>query len=92
MKSPFPGMDPFLEPHGLDVHASLAAGSRDSLNEQLPEDLVASVQERVIVEDEGGQGYRFGPDVRVFEPRTKPTGAAAGPPASPGLISPRFSC
>jgi hypothetical protein len=31
-------MDPYLEPHWLDVHASLAIGSRDSLNEQLPDD------------------------------------------------------
>ncbi len=80
MKSPFPGMDPYLEPHWLDVHASLAVGSRDSLNEQLPEDLVASVEERVAIESQGGEDHLFGPDVRVFEPRaegTESSGAAA---------------
>jgi hypothetical protein len=68
MKSPFPGMDPYLEPHWLDVHSSLVIGSRDSLNEHLPDDLVASAEERVAVESESGGERLIGPNVKIFEP------------------------
>ena len=36
MKSPFPGMDPYLEEFWPDVHASLIIYARDQLEEQLP--------------------------------------------------------
>jgi hypothetical protein len=68
MKSPFPGMDPYLEPHWLDVHSSLANNARDSLNEHLPADLIASVEERIAVQSESGVDQIYGPDVRVFQP------------------------
>jgi len=68
MKSPFPGMDPYLEPHWLDIHTSIMAAARQALNRQLPEDLIASVEERVAIESEEGPQHEFGPDVRVFEP------------------------
>jgi hypothetical protein len=67
MPSPFPGMDPYLEPHWRDVHTSLISGARDMLNQRLPEDLIASAEERVAVESEEGEERRFAPDVRVFE-------------------------
>lgn len=68
MKSPFPGMDPYLERHWLDVHTSLVTGARDALNQQLPADLVASAEERIAVESQSGEEHIFGPDVRVVEP------------------------
>jgi hypothetical protein len=67
MKSPFPGMDPYLEPHWLDIHTKLVAYAADDLNERLPDDLIASTEERVAVESESGEEHVFGPDVRVFE-------------------------
>jgi len=67
MKSPFPGMDPFLEPHWVDIHSSLVVGTRDELNLHLPEDLVARSEERVAVESDDGD-REIGPDVRVFSP------------------------
>jgi len=67
MKSPFPGMDPYLEPHWLDVHGFLVISARNSLNEQLPEDLIATSEERVAIESDSGMEHTFGPDVRVFE-------------------------
>ena len=72
MKSPFPGMDPYLERHWLDVHASLITSARNTLNQRLPDDLIARAEERVAVEagpeDPSGPGRRrIGPDVRVFE-------------------------
>ena len=36
MKNPFPGMNPYLEPHWGDVHASLVIYIRDQLQRKLP--------------------------------------------------------
>ena len=70
-KSPFPGMDPFLEFHWRDVHQSLAIYTRDALNEVLPEQLRCLAQERVyIAADESTRQTRY-PDVYVAE---KPRG------------------
>ena len=81
MKSPFPGMDPYLERHWLDVHTSLVADARAALNERLPDDLAASAEERVAVESEAGRDAVVGPDVRIttlaFEPTLDPAGATA---------------
>lgn len=67
MKSPFPGMDPFLEAHWRDVHASLVVYIRDALQGALPGSLFARVEERVFLESEGDdQPLRSThPDVRV---------------------------
>lgn len=67
MKSPFPGMDPYLEQHWLDVHGKLVAYAADALNAVLPNALVASIEERVAVESEGDIAHIYGPDVRVVE-------------------------
>lgn len=67
MPSPFPGMDPYLEAHWLDVHTALVAAARRALNERLPEDLIARAEERVAIESEAGTSSTLGPDVRVFE-------------------------
>ena len=81
MKSPFPGMDPFLEPHWPDVHGSMVMSSRDSLNEQLPADLVASAEERVAIESETGPDRVFLPDIRIVEPPARGIGIAESPSA-----------
>jgi hypothetical protein len=76
MKSPFPGMDPWLESHWGDVHSSLAIYTRDELQPQLPPDLRARVEEYVSVESDELTGG-FYPDVRVVErPSTAGTQAA----------------
>lgn len=79
MRSPFPGVDPYLEPHWLDVHTALIAGARDSLNQTLPDDLIASAEERIAVESEEGQEHRFGPHVKVFEAPDAPATSAPQP-------------
>lgn len=68
-KSPFPGMDPFMERHWEDVHTALIGYIRDTLQPQLSDDLIARMEETVYVEDESGETVRR-PDVRVVE---KPT-------------------
>jgi hypothetical protein len=72
-------MDPYLEPHWPDVHSSFVTGARDALNEQLPDDLVASAEERVAGESESGEEQLVGPDVRVFEPPAAGTAAVENP-------------
>ena len=39
LKSPFPGMDPYLEAHWGDVHTRLIVYSGDQFRPQLPTDL-----------------------------------------------------
>src|SRR5262245_23261168 len=67
MNSPFPGMDPYLEAHWRDVHARLILYACDQLEPQLPGDLIARVEERVVVEPEEGDDRAIYPDVRVVE-------------------------
>lgn len=76
MKSPFPGMDPYLEQHWRDIHASLIIYSRDQLEEQLPGNLIARVEERVVIEPEEGNGRSIYPDVRIVEHPRGATSAA----------------
>ena len=66
MKSPFPGMDPWLEAHWRDVHTSMMTYIRDQIQDQLPVDLVARVEETVSVDFEDGS-RSIVPDVRVVE-------------------------
>src|SRR5438270_12718142 len=67
MKSPFPGLDPYLEMHWGDVHHRLIQYASDGLQPGLPPDLVARVEERVFVETEVGSRRRMVPDVRVVQ-------------------------
>ena len=67
MKNPFPGMNPYLERHWGDVHTTLMVYIRDQINEQLPGDLEARVEESVSI-DMGEEHVRtVYPDVRVVE-------------------------
>lgn len=65
-KSPFPGMDPFLERHWRDVHTSLMIYTRDQIQSQLPADLLARVEEGVSVDTADAVRLVY-PDVRVVE-------------------------
>lgn len=67
MKSPFPGMDPYLEARWGDVHQSFITYARDALQPNLPEDLRARVEERVFVETEAEQSRRIIPDLHVAQ-------------------------
>jgi hypothetical protein len=60
-------MDPYLEQSWRDVHAGLIVYSRDELQDQLPEDLYARVEERVVLECSEPLHQARYPDVRVVE-------------------------
>jgi hypothetical protein len=68
MKSPFPGMDPYLEDQGRwpDFHASMITYCRDALSERLPEDYVAQQGENVrVVTWQEGPLRPMQPDVAI---------------------------
>jgi len=88
-RSPFPGMDPWLEQFWGDVHAALATYARDQLNERLVPGLVARMQERVYIESPLLEGRQWSPDVHVFEKRRAPAqtaGRTGGVVAEPELL------
>jgi hypothetical protein len=66
MKSPFPGMDPYLEEHWLDVHTKLVAYCADALNGGLPDELIARTEERIAIESDGEDFGSVIPDVSLF--------------------------
>lgn len=76
-------MDPYLEQHWGDVHSRLIMYAADRLQEGLPRDLRARVEERVFVESQNGSGRSIYPDIRVVEvPRQGQV-----PPRSPGGVA-----
>src|SRR5688572_24915406 len=69
-------MDPYLEVHWRDVHASLIIYARDQVQRHLPGEPFARVEERVFVESDEGFIRSVYPDVRVVE-----HGRSGGPTA-----------
>jgi hypothetical protein len=67
MKSPFPGMDPYLEATWRDVHATLVVYIRDQLQPQLGGPLRARVEERLVVITPLDEAQGIYPDVWVFQ-------------------------
>ena len=66
-KSPFPGMDPYLEQHWGDVHTSLMVYIRNQINAQLPDELQARVEESTAIQIEDEVRRVVFPDVRIVE-------------------------
>ena len=67
MKSPFPGMDPFLERHWQDVHSRFMVYASTQLNRQLPTELLARVEESLAVETDDVRTRTIYPDITVVE-------------------------
>src|SRR5262249_61790103 len=92
MKSPFPGMDPYIEACGLweDVHHDLISEIQYALAKVAPERYLVRTGERsyvVLVESEGKTSHPVPPDVSVTAPRgrkkaTKRGGTALAEPPS----------
>jgi hypothetical protein len=68
-KSPFPGMDPYLEQHWLDVHQRLCDYACDALQPQLGDRFVARLNERLVVEEPGADPRAIHPDVLLSRSR-----------------------
>ena len=67
MKSPFPGMDPYIERYWREVHEGLIIYTRDQLQERLPRPLRARAEQREILEQESDTLRDIYPDVYVVE-------------------------
>lgn len=65
-KSPFPGMDPWLESRWPEVHASLIVYARNQINSQLPGDLQANIEQNLQVYAEDDHSA-VRPDINVSE-------------------------
>lgn len=78
MKSPFPGMDPYLESYWSNVHVILLAAIQEALQPLLPRGLRARAEEQVMLESSEGEPIaRYRPDVVVVERGQRhPEGAA----------------
>jgi hypothetical protein len=85
VKSPFPGLDPYLEARWGDVHQRLITYAADQLGSQLPPDLRARVEERVFVETEAEQIRRIVPDLHVAQ--YHPSQASRPAPAESGGVA-----
>lgn len=82
MKSPFPGMDPFIEACGLweDFHDALIQEIKHGLNQDLPDRYVARTSDRayvVLANADGETDHRFKPDVAIASVREE-SGENAG--------------
>ena len=66
MKSPFPGMDPFLERHWQDVHSRFMVYASTLLNQQLPQELLARVEASLAVESDDERTRIIYPDISVI--------------------------
>jgi hypothetical protein len=86
-RSPFPGMDPWLEASWGDVHHELISELRRQAVPQLPPDLFAVVEETVYVvgDDWGEQVYR--PDVSLLTP-DRDAGRGAGSASAAAVAEP----
>ena len=81
MRSPFPGMDPYLEPYWDDVHVSLCAEIRTALQPHLPRGLRARAAQSIKLEEQNlppGPGQRFEGDTVLV---------ATGPAAVASAVS-----
>jgi len=83
MKSPFPGMDPYIEACGLweDFHKHLIEQIAWQLADVTPARYVVRTGERfylVLVESEGKTAHPFLPDVSVTTPRGRKKGSKKG--------------
>jgi hypothetical protein len=66
-RSPFPGMDPYLEKLWRDVHARLVMYACDQIEPQLPPGLYPQVEERMVMDAALEISVPRYPDVRVME-------------------------
>ena len=77
MPSPFPGIDPYLETYWRDIHTRLMVYAVDAIELQLPDGLIARVEEGVSIDtDEGSR--TVSPDVQVVESSRPVVGAGSG--------------
>src|SRR5487761_1547029 len=87
MRSPFPGMDPFLEQpaYWSDFHATFVNYWREAIADVLPPHYEAALGERVYLVERDPDGRKLGyPDVAVTHDETP---SAVRPPSSGAMAT-----
>ena len=79
MKSPFPGMDPYMEQRWRSTHARLIVYAADALNASLPAGFRADMEERLVVERMPEERRPISPDGYILDLSNK-----AGPGGGEG--------
>src|SRR5205085_4164835 len=88
-RSPFPGMDPWMEHRWADAHARLIIYVANQLQRQLPEPLIASAEEAVSINALGAERpTSVRPDVSVAEAYELREAAVAEPPPASDVAKP----
>src|SRR5437867_3491489 len=87
MRSPFPGMDPWLESRWRSVHAHLIIYICNQIQRQLPEPLVARPEEDVLVDIEEQKPQRVRPDAHVVEEPSEAEGGGVATVAPPITVA-----
>jgi len=84
-------MDPYLEAHWRDVHASLVIYTRDALQSVLPRALRARAEESVLLETPlGTRPHPLYPDVRVVDYRPRLRGTLETRPVAGTAVAEPF--
>ena len=99
MKSPFPGMDPYIEACGLweDFHSDLIGEIKSALGQILPEQYSARIGERAYITRASGKRFQterhsMQGDVTIVSPSARSGGASPASPASTAVLeSPEVS-
>ncbi len=94
MKSPFPGMDPYIETSGLwgDFHTKLIGDLERGLAALLPERYFVRTGVRsyiVLAGEEGKEAHPFLPDAGILSPGVAPIAASGG--TATAVAEPRTS-
>jgi hypothetical protein len=95
-RSPFPGMDPYLERNWSDVHVRLVAYAGDALNNGMPDDLVARSERRVSVDADDEEDESIGlasivPDVEILDDEAGGVATASATLLASGLAPVRLN-
>jgi hypothetical protein len=85
-KSPFPGMDPWLEATWGDVHTALISYARDAITPQLPTGLHARMEQRVFVETLDRPLRARYPDLHIVA-RERPFTSGQSTPGNGGVAT-----
>jgi hypothetical protein len=97
MPSPFPGLDPFIEAQDRwhSFHTAFIAASAESLNDRLPGNYYATVEERVLLDASDPHDpslrkifHRLGPDAAIQQSESRHP-AVADPDGEVATLSPR---
>jgi len=92
MKSPFAGMNPYIESSGLwrNFHANLLIKIQDALADLVPRHYLVRAEERsylLLAVENGKETRPFYPDVRVLEPEPSPGKRGKRRPASAAVAA-----